>query len=130
MCHFRYDWDLRRLGLVVEAAWAPLYQLVGGEAVFNEQLVQLTCQASAAFCTGTNSQYNNQADCEKFLRSLPVGNYDSADQDNLICRSLHAALVPLRPAVHCAHIGPSGGGKCVPHPPNSLFTDDFSVCST
>ncbi|WIA08640.1 hypothetical protein OEZ85_008068 [Tetradesmus obliquus] len=106
-----YDWDLRRLGLVVEAAWAPLYQLVGGEAVFNEQLVQFTCQAAAAFCTGANSQYNNQADCEKFLRSLPVGNYDSADQDNLICRSLHAALVPLRPAVHCAHIGPSGGGK-------------------
>lgn len=121
---------MRRLGLVTDSALAPMVQLIGGPEKYAEQLVQGVCQASAAFCTGNITQYANQTDCETFLRSLPVSNFDNADEDNLSCRVLHAMLVPLRPAVHCSHIGKTGGSKCVPHPPNLLFTDDFSVCST
>jgi hypothetical protein len=125
-----YDWDLRRIGLVIDYALAPLIQFSGGQAAWNELLIQGICQASAALCTGNLQQYANQTNCETFLRALPVGNYDSADQDNLTCRSLHAMLVPLRPAVHCSHIGKTGGGKCVVPPPQPLFTDDFLVCSS
>lgn len=94
-----------------------------------EAQIQGICQAAAFFCTGPNEQYNDLAECVDFLRSLPVGDWDAADQDNLTCRTLHTLLVPLRPAVHCPHIGRTGGGKCVPHPPNALFNEDFSTCS-
>jgi hypothetical protein len=87
------------------------------------------CAAAAFLCTGPNQQYVDVDDCANFLRGLPVGTWDEADQDNLTCRTLHTLLVPLRPAVHCAHIGKTGGGKCVPHPPNDLFNQGFSSCS-
>jgi hypothetical protein len=35
-------------------------------------------------------------------------------EDNLLCRQLHVPMVPLRPEVHCPHIGPSGGDMCIP----------------
>lgn len=28
-------------------------------------------------------------------------------------KQIHQNMVPLRPEVHCPHIGPSGGGMCV-----------------
>jgi hypothetical protein len=34
-------------------------------------------------------------------------------EDNLVCRHLHVPMLPLRPNVHCPHIGPSGGGMCI-----------------
>jgi hypothetical protein len=113
---------------VVQYQQAPFVEAIG-EALYNEALIKGICQAHFAFCTGADEQYKNEAECLAFLTKLPVGNFDVADQNNMICRSLHAMLVPLRPAVHCSHIGPTGGGKCVEHPPNTLFTDDFSTCA-
>ena len=37
-------------------------------------------------------------------------------RDTLLCRMVHQNMVPLRPEVHCPHIGPSGGGYCVDTP--------------
>lgn len=37
-------------------------------------------------------------------------------QNTLLCRMVHQNMVPLRPAVHCPHIGPSGGGYCIDTP--------------
>lgn len=28
------------------------------------------------------------------------------------CRYIHRNMVPIRPNIHCAHIGPSGGDMC------------------
>jgi hypothetical protein len=115
------------LGLVIEANTAlEVAQLGSIEAVY-EARTQGICGAAAFFCTGPNQQYDDPVDCVNFLRSLPVGTWDSADQDNITCCTLHTLLVPLRPAVHCSHIGKTGGGKCVPHPPNGLFNEDFST---
>ena len=35
-------------------------------------------------------------------------------EDNLVCRHLHVPMLPLRPSVHCPHIGPTGGDMCLP----------------
>ncbi|OMP85538.1 hypothetical protein BK809_0004209 [Diplodia seriata] len=32
--------------------------------------------------------------------------------DTLLCRMVHGPMVALRPAVHCPHVGPSGGDMC------------------
>jgi hypothetical protein len=32
------------------------------------------------------------------------------------CRWFHGRILDLDPGVHCAHIGPKGGGKCVDDP--------------
>jgi hypothetical protein len=122
----RYDWDLRRLGLVIEANTALEVAQLGSIEAVNERRI---CAAATFLCTGPNQQYDDAEDCASFLRGLPVGTWDSAYQDNLTCRTLHTLLVPLRPAVHCAHIGKTGGGKCVAHPPSDLFNQDFSTCS-
>lgn len=37
-------------------------------------------------------------------------------RNTVLCRMVHQNMVPLRPAVHCPHIGPSGGGYCVDMP--------------
>lgn len=37
-------------------------------------------------------------------------------RNTVLCRMVHQNMVPLRPAVHCPHIGPSGGGYCVDTP--------------
>lgn len=37
-------------------------------------------------------------------------------RNTVLCRMVHQNMVSLRPAVHCPHIGPSGGGYCVDTP--------------
>ena len=37
-------------------------------------------------------------------------------RNTLLCRMVHQNMVPLRPEVHCPHIGPTGGGYCVDYP--------------
>lgn len=33
-----------------------------------------------------------------------------------MCRIIHVRLVGVNPGLHCPHVGPSGGGKCVDVP--------------
>jgi len=63
--------------------------------------------------------------CMTFMHSIPFGSYNRANSNTFTCRSLHALLSPLRPDVHCPHVGFTGGGKCVDFPYESYY-DDFS----
>lgn len=33
-------------------------------------------------------------------------------RNTLLCRMVHQNMVPIRPSVHCPHIGQGGGGYC------------------
>ncbi|KAF8879808.1 hypothetical protein BD779DRAFT_1550624 [Infundibulicybe gibba] len=70
------------------------------------------CSAHEQFCVGANLQYNSTAECMSFIHSIPFGDIWQAGQNSGICRYLHKAMVPLRPDVHCSHIGLSGGDMC------------------
>ncbi|GFZ43541.1 hypothetical protein JCM24511_01261 [Saitozyma sp. JCM 24511] len=72
------------------------------------------CRAAVQNCNGTNLQYDNYDDCMSFLAAKPIGEWYRMGEDNLLCRQLHVPMVPLRPDVHCPHIGPSGGDMCIP----------------
>jgi len=82
------------------------------------------CALTQLRCTGTNTQWSSINQCVSTLSQKPYGNYDEAWGDNIVCRSIHLVLTQLRPEVHCPHVGPTGGGKCVDIPtPLEYFLD-------
>ncbi|KAF2141347.1 uncharacterized protein K452DRAFT_309122 [Aplosporella prunicola CBS 121167] len=72
------------------------------------------CKTAQKHCTGANRQYESFKACLTHLtRQVAFGTAYGLGRDTLLCRMVHEGMVPMRPAVHCAHIGPSGGGMCV-----------------
>jgi hypothetical protein len=82
------------------------------------------CTFTQARCTGANTQWESVQQCVEVLSTKTYGTYDSAWGDNIVCRTIHLVLTQTRPDVHCAHVGPTGGGKCVDIPyPANYFND-------
>jgi hypothetical protein len=76
-------------------------------------LAEGICQTEVTYCNGTNEQYSDYSSCVEYLTTgVRFGQGYELGRNTLLCRSLHSAMVPLRPAVHCSHIGPTGGGYC------------------
>ncbi|GME65158.1 secreted protein [Neofusicoccum parvum] len=77
------------------------------------RLVGEVCAAHETHCRGADRQYASEAECRAFLAAeVPFGLPHEMGRDTLLCRMVHAPMVPLRPAVHCKHIGPRGGDMC------------------
>ncbi|KAJ3024365.1 hypothetical protein HKX48_000041 [Thoreauomyces humboldtii] len=90
-------------------------------------LANSICQTHTKSCTGVNKQYDSEAACYKVLTTVkPLGEAWQAGQDDILCRAIHQQMVPIRPAEHCPHIGPSGGGMCVNTPYSDVFVPFFS----
>lgn len=90
----------------------------------NAAVIEQLCTAAQTLCTGAHLQYNSTADCIKTLSAKPFGDWDEVWGDNVVCRTLHVQLARLRPSVHCPHVGPTGGGKCVDVKYNDVYFDD------
>ncbi|KAF2430900.1 hypothetical protein EJ08DRAFT_588123 [Tothia fuscella] len=83
------------------------------------------CTLHNTYCaTSGNSQYPSLDACLGTLMAKPYGNYDETWGDNLACRNIHALLTVIRPAIHCPHIGPTGGGKCTDIDYNNVYFDN------
>ncbi|KAL9053370.1 MAG: hypothetical protein Q9162_004811 [Coniocarpon cinnabarinum] len=77
------------------------------------KLATSVCSIATTSCTGANQQYANQQECLDFLtKEVRFGNPWELGMDTLLCRMVHQGMVPLRPEVHCSHVGKSGGGYC------------------
>ncbi|GBF95499.1 hypothetical protein Rsub_07849 [Raphidocelis subcapitata] len=82
------------------------------------------CNMHEKHCTGSLKQYASRKACVSYLASRPaLAPLYTLAGDNSLCRLFHAAYVPVLPEVHCAHIGPSGGGQCTDDVP---FTPDLA----
>lgn len=78
-----------------------------------DQLANTICQIHDQYCTRENKQYQDSATCHRFLTAeIPFGEGHEMGRNTLLCRMAHYPMVPLRPNVHCGHIGPDGGGMC------------------
>lgn len=64
-------------------------------------------------CVGANQKYASYNECISFLQSLPFGTPSLNSWNSTVCRWWHSHLTYLRPDVHCNHVAPDGGGKCV-----------------
>lgn len=77
------------------------------------KLAESICATAQGSCNGTNAQYASARECVAFLTTeVPFGSAYELGFDTLLCRMAHQPMVPLRPDVHCSHIGPTGGDYC------------------
>ncbi|MCJ1458580.1 hypothetical protein MMC28_008953 [Mycoblastus sanguinarius] len=99
--------------LLQTAASASNMSLTQMEVYATQKLAESICTTAQTYCNGTNVQYNSTADCMTFLTSeIRFGEAYELGRNTLLCRMVHQNMVPYRPAVHCPHIGPTGGGYC------------------
>jgi hypothetical protein len=58
------------------------------------------------------------------LGMKPFGSFSDIWGDNVVCRTIHVILTGLRPDLHCPHVGPTGGEKCVDINYNGPYFND------
>jgi len=80
---------------------------------FVEYVMFEICTVHSNNCTGANQQYASFEECLGFLAKTRIGDGNLMSSNTVACRQLHAILAQLRPDIHCPHIGPTGGGKCI-----------------
>ncbi|KAJ7169260.1 hypothetical protein C8R43DRAFT_982726 [Mycena crocata] len=78
-------------------------------------------------CIGDNTVYDGVDDCVQTLGAKPFGRLDETWGDNVVCRSIHVLLTKFRPEVHCPHVGPTGGRKCIDVDYNDVYLNDQFV---
>ncbi|KAK3934620.1 hypothetical protein QBC46DRAFT_368095 [Diplogelasinospora grovesii] len=117
----KYDAWIPNLNNWVEATTGAQFSNTQVQA----QSIQQLCGATQQRCTGANTQWASVDECVSALTQKPYGNYDEAWGDNIVCRTIHIVLTQVRPDVHCPHVGPTGGGKCVNIAyPTNYFNDE------
>ncbi|WVQ77240.1 hypothetical protein IAR50_006923 [Cryptococcus sp. DSM 104548] len=130
----QYDLVLRRAAWAFEdlapyltpfmAARLSLPQNTSQSDILRAYFTQKVCSTAVAYCNGTNQQYDSYQDCETQLGEKDLGEWFRAGDDNLVCRNLHVPMVPLRPSVHCEHVGPTGGDMCIPRNYTQVVLDN------
>lgn len=101
----------------------------------HNNVIQGLCLAIQNACPSNSSfkQYEDYNDCVSFLSesSTPFGSFDRADQNNVVCRSIHVQLAQINPTVHCPHVGKTGGKACTNKTAESYFqgTTNFLKCA-
>ncbi|KAJ6016818.1 hypothetical protein N7451_000197 [Penicillium sp. IBT 35674x] len=95
----------------------------GAVSIVTDVLAKDICKTHDAYCTGDNQQYPvDGVSCYDYLtQKIRFGQSYELGRNTLLCREVHDHMVQYRPDVHCAHIGPTGGGYCV---------DDMSYTQT
>lgn len=80
----------------------------------SDLLAKTICATHEQYCTGSDQQYTDTAACYDFLtKDVRFGKSYELGRNTMLCREVHEHMVHYRPDIHCAHIGPSGGGYCV-----------------
>ncbi|KAL6054359.1 hypothetical protein QOT17_017396 [Balamuthia mandrillaris] len=90
-----------------------------------EAIIQRACTQIQRWCTGEHQQYDSHESCVAFMESINFGEPDLFSWNNVICRDQHVTLARLRPEIHCAHSGPTGGGFCVEDVSRNAYTPLF-----
>lgn len=104
-----FDWLFQSMVNTVQQDSSP-----NNEVTLSLQLAREVCRTSADYCAGSNAQYSSCDQCQEYLTNkVRLGAAHEFGRNTLLCRHLHAKILPLRPEVHCPHIGPTGGDMCV-----------------
>ncbi|GAA5986662.1 hypothetical protein JCM11641_001355 [Rhodosporidiobolus odoratus] len=83
-------------------------------AIMAQKAATELCATAMQYCTGDNQQYESCDQCYAVLtEEKPWGDPLDGGLDTTWCRYIHRNMVPFRPRVHRAHIGPSGGDMCI-----------------
>ncbi|KAK7718032.1 hypothetical protein SLS57_006179 [Botryosphaeria dothidea] len=115
----QYDATFRQWDLFLEEGYQRIAATQFGGSIqrarrfITDQIAKTVCQVHEQSCDGENRQWKDKKECYRFLvHEIPFGAGHAMGRNNLICRMMHTSMVPIRPATHCPHIGPTGGGMC------------------
>ncbi|KAJ7846047.1 hypothetical protein B0H14DRAFT_2773223 [Mycena olivaceomarginata] len=114
----RFSWLFETITPLIGAGIAKELNITGPDALDYERLMQTRaaldiCAAHDQYCTGENQQYATHAECIDTLQNKkPLGKPWAMGIDNTMCRWVHFGMLQYRPAVHCPHVGPTGGDMC------------------
>lgn len=74
------------------------------------------CSTITAYCTGSQAQYGDAAQCLRVCASLPEGTIGGPDENSVACRLKYAAKARyaggLELAAYCRQAGPGGDDRC------------------
>lgn len=108
-----FDW-LMADGMRIMATRYKLASAEDAATQTKKLLVGQICETAMANCQGDLQQYESMEQCQEFLMNEKrLGQPFEFGVDTVLCRSLHEGMLTLKPSVHCAHVGPSGGDMCV-----------------
>ncbi|PWY88898.1 hypothetical protein BO94DRAFT_595277 [Aspergillus sclerotioniger CBS 115572] len=115
----QYDATFRWFGFLLDTLVNALATSINGTiaeatASLTQLLATTICATHDQYCTGDNQQYTNSSTCYDFLtQDIPLGKDYELGRNTLLCREVHEHMVQYDPALHCPHIGPTGGDYCV-----------------
>lgn len=125
---FSSDLVIRYLGSAVYSASNGRGFGFGTEAYANS-----TCTIYFQYCTpdmDIEGHYHNFTHCTHYYNNV----YLAGTMDNLwmsrggnttACRYFHTGLVKINPHHHCAHVGITGGDRCIDHDYKTFYDEDF-----
>jgi hypothetical protein len=112
-----YDASFRWLDWIIDDLLDIFTRSLGAENAISDlasALATQICQTASTYCIGGLTQYESVAECNDFLTTkIRFGTAYEFGMNTLLCRSLHELMIPLRPEVHCPHVGKTGGNMCV-----------------
>ncbi|KAM5528490.1 hypothetical protein FOXYSP1_18971 [Fusarium oxysporum f. sp. phaseoli] len=118
-----YDAWIPNLQAFVERNFGEPLSNPGAQAGFKQTICGLAMQR----CVGPNVQWNSLEECLGFLETIPFGTFDYATSNTVACRQIHVILTLSRPNIHCPHVGPTGGGKCVDTDYTTFYFEDEAI---
>ncbi|KAH6972594.1 hypothetical protein EDB80DRAFT_596284 [Ilyonectria destructans] len=118
-----YDAWIPNLQAFVEMNFGGPLSNPAAQAGFKQTICGLAMQR----CVGPNVQWNSLEECLGFLETIPFGTFDYATSNTVACRQIHVIMTLSRPDIHCPHVGPTGGGKCVDTDYNTFYFGDEAI---
>ena len=130
VCGFKVNFQ--RFGLALGDTVLPAIAGFDALKVTQNASITSTCNTIQQICADY-PQYASVNDCYGYLSTIPNGGWERADQKDRGCVRLHQIFAGYRPDIHCVHVGPTGGGFCVPHPQPNFSPSDatlWEVCDS
>jgi hypothetical protein len=126
VCGFKANFQ--RLGFGLNDGVLPAIANFDAVRTSQNNTIIARCNTIQTLCPVTDpalKQFNNVDACYTYFAGLPNGGWERSDQKDRGCAfNLHLQFAPARPDVHCVHVGPTGGGLCIPHAYNDIVLSD------
>jgi hypothetical protein len=126
VCGFKANFQ--RLGFGLGDAVLPPIANFDAVKISQNNTIVARCQTIQQICPVTDptlKQFDSVDACYNYFSTLPNGGWERSDQRDRGCAfNLHLQFAPHRPDLHCVHVGPTGGGFCVPNAYNDIVLSD------